>query len=115
MTEEGKQINVKVDDYLASKKMSIQFGMVPKIMLPYVMEAVVMFFHIVMVLNNSVHADKEDLKIPHSLRTTNWLIISISVYIGYHSGKSFCGDFYLMLDNKKVNEEENLAYQMKVF
>ena len=50
-TSEGKTYQVPVDDYLKTKKLQKQVDMVVKIALGYIMQAIVSFFHAIILLN----------------------------------------------------------------
>ena len=74
-----------MDDYLKGKKLKVQFDFIPRILLAYVVQLLILFFHWVIYFNLE-HELKEIAKYQKMLHI---VIFVIYIYVFFKSGQGF--------------------------
>ena len=70
---------IKASEYIKSKKLRIQFELVPKIILAYILQLIVSFLHAVILLNAS--EQKGEAELDQNSRMLNWIVFVLFFYM----------------------------------
>ena len=110
---DGKTYRLTIDEYLFNKKITAQFGLVPKIIIGYIFQLMISFVHAIFLLNLG-YEESGPYVLPTSVKMLNWIVFVLFFYMYMKSAQKFSIDFMALMNNNKVNEQQSKKYHQKL-
>ena len=88
--------------------------MVVKIALGYISQAIVSFFHAIILLN-IIEEKHHVYHLRDSERFFYFMVFALGFYLSAKSAQRFAGDFSLICDNKKVDDEGATKFHRRMY